>query len=655
MKVKFSFPLTQRWYRANLLSGSGLFVPGLFVPGLFVPGLSVPRDFLKFSLLAFLFFSLSACGKNGSSKNADNFPTFADVTECPNGFATSANTGLEQFVRKEQVLGLIDAHGFTSETWGLEQDVNRLEQVMQAGGISAAYINGDCWADIIFASGDAHGMLIYLNKGEQKGFKEDSVLMSGTQSASLYKLFTGAAVADLNGDYRRELLLGNLLAGSIVILSTEKIGDLFYESDRLPVTRTTFGISFGDINGDGFLDMYAAHWDYEQVTAGAPVLWFNNGNGVLTPFDNQAGLAFSSFDQQYNFTAQFADIRNSGVQDIVLASDFTTSAVLQNDGHGVFTDVTDKAVIVDQFGMGSALGDINNNGKLDWFVSSVYTLNEQFNTEFVKGSTGNRLYKNVSNKNEIIFSDITEIANVKDGGWGWGSCMADFNHDGFLDIFHANGYGYIPDYVEDYQDVGEEFSRKKWYQVDLAEFTQTIPRLFINNGNGTFNDATAAWGLDVPSEGRGVICFDYDRDGDIDIALVDHSTGIQFFENQIGHNQGKRFLNIRVVGEAPNTDAIGTKIYLKADVGGGFGQQTQMRVSQANSNFNSQNLPDIHFGVGQSLTVASLRIVWPDSSGLLCQNVKTNQFLVFDQRDKTWPKKDENFPDCTWHENIHSV
>ena len=229
--------------------------------------------------------------------------------------------------------------------------------------------------------------------------------------------------------------------------------------------------------------------------------------------------------------------------------------------------------------------------------------------------------------------------------------MADFNNDGFLDIFHANGYGYIPDYVED--SVVNPL--KEFYRVTFAEFTNTIPRLFINRGDGTFTDETIAWGLDIASEGRGVICFDYDRDGDIDIALVDHSTGIQFFENQIGFSNNKRFLNIRVVGTHPNTDAIGAKVFVTADVGQGFGVQRQMRVSHANSNFISQNLPDIHFGLGAAEKADILRIEWPDKSGLLCKNVASNQFLVFDQRDTQWPKQGLNTPECTWHLDIQLV
>jgi len=138
--------------------------------------------------------------------------------------------------------------------------------------------------------------------------------------------------------------------------------------------------------------------------------------------------------------------------------------------------------------------------------------------------------------------------------------------------------------------------------------------------------------LTLPSEGRGLACFDYDRDGDVDIAVFDHSKRLQFFENKTGNGDGSRFLNVRLVGESPNTDALGARVYVTADVGGQFGQQTMMRVSQANSNFNSQNLPDMHFGLGYADSIQTLSVTWPDGSELVCDDLPVNGFVVIDQR-----------------------
>ena len=155
----------------------------------------------------------------------------------------------------------------------------------------------------------------------------------------------------------------------------------------------------------------------------------------------------------------------------------------------------------------------------------------------------------------------------------------------------------------------------------------------MNAHDGTFVEQAAAWGIDVPSEGRGLACFDFDRDGDIDITLLDQSTGVQFFENRSGSGAGRAFLDVRVIGEAPNTDAIGARVFVTANLGGDSGTQTQLRLAEANSNFNSQNLPNLHFGLADAAVVDELKVIWPGGTELSCANVAINQFIVVDQRD----------------------
>src|SRR5690606_37634158 len=145
----------------------------------------------------------------------------------------------------------------------------------------------------------------------------------------------------------------------------------------------------------------------------------------------------------------------------------------------------------DENGMGSALGDVDNDGMIDWFVSSIFDPNGFAEANW--GVTGNRLYRNSSSASDILLADITEEAGVRDGNWGWGSCMADFDNDGFLDIFHVNGFGFIPETANLILTIAREA-----YTVFASEYIGTAPRLFMNQGGGVFADVTAAWGLDVP-------------------------------------------------------------------------------------------------------------------------------------------------------------
>jgi hypothetical protein len=395
------------------------------------------------------------------------------------------------------------------------------------------------------------------------------------------------------------------------------------------MARHTFGISFAPLDDSGRPYFYLAHWSAGSGNNGtSPALWRSTGLAVQ-PWDIEADTTSAFVDQQFNFTPKFADFTGDGDIDLVLASDFGTSQTLQHDGTAdfAFENVTNEEVITDENGMGSTLLDIDNDGRLEWFVTSVFDPDGLAEGNW--GLTGNRLYRNTSTGGDLSFEDITDEAGVRDGYWGWGACAADFDNDGYIDIFHVNGFGHIP---RDVADAADEVETKNRYDIITGYFQNKPPRLFMNNGDGTFDDEATAWTIE-PSEGRGVVCFDYDRDGDMDIVLLDHSTGLQFFENDIGHGAGHAFLNIRLVGETPNTDAIGARVHITANVtGDAFGEQTMLRLSEANSNFNSQNPPDLHFGLGEA-GVASLRVVWPDGEELTCLTVPINQFLVLDQRD----------------------
>jgi len=547
--------------------------------------------------------------------------TFPDVERCTDTLAANDNTGERVFVRRSgAAFGLTDAHSFSYQTWFDYSPT--FETTMIAGGVSAAYLDDDCWPDLIFAGGDT-GMHTYRNLAGT-GFETVDLLRGITEPK-----YTGTGIVDLNGDYRRELVLGNFRIGDALVYAQNGAGQ-YEQAGALPMTRTTFGISFAPLDASGYPYVYLAHWSGNGTAGTAPALWKNDG-ATLYPWDSPAGTGADAVDQRFNFTPQFADFTGDGLTDLVIASDFSTSVTLRNVGSvsgPKFENRTDRAVITDQNGMGSTLLDIDNDGNLEWFVTSIYDTRTAAGNW---GTSGNRLYRNASTRDRIAFEDITDRAHVRDGLWGWGACAADFDNDGFIDLFHVNGFGYIPYDTGLGTGFGND-PKTQYDKVTKNAFQAKPSRLFVNNGDGTFTEEAQAWSIADPSEGRGLACFDYDRDGDIDIVVLDHSTGLQFFENRSGSGPGRRFLNIRLVGAQPNTDAIGAKVYVTAMVGNGFGVQTQLRLSNGNSNFNSQNTPDLHFGLGQAAEAITVRILWPGGSELVCSSVPSNQFLVLDQR-----------------------
>jgi hypothetical protein len=256
----------------------------------------------------------------------------------------------------------------------------------------------------------------------------------------------------------------------------------------------------------------------------------------FTDITEQAGINFrhiASPEKRYLVESMSGgvalfDYDNDGYQDIYFvncltvdiarAGGKTKSIVYHNNGDGTFTDVTDKSGLGDVgWGMGVAIGDYNNDGFDDVYVTCL---------------GGNHLFKNNGNG---TFSDVTKTAGVSDGRWSTGAAFVDYDRDGKLDLFVAN-------YVEYDLNHLPEFGKDKTCQYKGIA-VQCGPRglrgsgdsLFHNNGDGTFTDVSKKAGVSDPNGyfGMGVICSDFDDDGLVDIFVADDST-----PNLLYHNNG---------------------------------------------------------------------------------------------------------------------
>jgi hypothetical protein len=491
---------------------------------------------------------------------ADPVWTFADVT---------------------QAAGIDYEHGYQSTPLTNPQ--------MVAGGVACADYNGDGWVDLYVARGDTGPNLLYLNVGSGS-FVEfgrwAEVDLDGVQSC-------GPTFADYDGDGWTDLFLGGV-EGTTPRLFRNR-GNASFEdvtsSCQIDLTIDTFSASFGDYDRNGTLDLLTTHWSVGQTQVPSH-LWRNNGDGTFAAVDDLVGLTdFGPWILDFTFTANFADIDSDGWSDILFTSDFQTSRVYRNTGAATFTDVT-TPVISDENGMGAGIGDYDNDGDLDWFVSSIKSTGGG-------PPTGNRLYRN---QGDGTFDDVTDLAGVRDGGWGWASSFADFNNDGFLDLFLVNGW-YHPDYLTDQA------------------------RLFVSNGDGTFTDRAVELGVAHEGQGRGLACFDYDRDGDLDIFIANNSEAPVLYRNERGN--ALSWLNVSLRGVAPNTHAVGARVYATSR------GRTQMRELRAGCNYVSQDPTEAHFGLGTASVVEELRVVWLGGQTTTLENVPARQHLVLDQLQAT--------------------
>ncbi|MBW3672015.1 MAG: CRTAC1 family protein, partial [Acidobacteria bacterium] len=509
-----------------------------------------------------------------------------------------------KFTEVAKESGLDYEHGYDSFV--------KNDRFRMTGGAASADFNGDGWPDLFVIRGDIGPNLLFVNAQDGTFRRAGNIFGLSDE----HMLSSGAAFADIDGDRFLDLLVGGF-EGTPPYVFRGTAFQSFYDHSAtagLDDDNNHYSYALGDIDRDGDLDLAATHWDGEGRSPSTNLpderrlsIWRNEGDGIFVDISQEAG-AREFWKLPYPFTPNFADINNDHWPDLLVASDFETSFIMINDGDGTFT-VSDETVLTDENGMGAAVGDYDNDGDLDWFVSSIWDPRGGVTEGEGWGVRGNRLYQN-RGVGDGTFDDVTDKAGVGHGYWGWGSCFADLNNDGHLDLFHVNGFVTTPN------------------DPDGDQFNRDPSRLYISRGDGTFDERSTSLGLVDTRQGRGVVCFDYDMDGDIDLFVANNSQPPGLFRND-GGNEGN-FLSFRLEGNAPNTEAIGARIYLE------IGDTQQMREIQAGNNYVSSNPAIGHFGLGDAPIVDRVRIVWPSGSEITFSKVDANQFLVVSEESSTF-------------------
>ena len=462
-----------------------------------------------------------------------------------------------------------------------------------SGGIAAGDYDGDGDVDLYVVGGDLDPNSLYENQG-------DGTFLDTTEEMTpvITHKGSGPAFGDIDGDGDLDLFLGAVDGGRYYMLENRD-GAFFDETNGSGIELTasnTVSATFFDYDSDGYLDLFLSHWGVSREPGeDTETVWRNRGDGTFASTSIETGIAAGIIegDTDRTFTPNLSDIDNDGDGDLLMTADGGTSQVFLNNGDGTFAKSTNRDVIADQAGSGAALGDYDNDGDLDWFVSSNYNLDVTDGDRI-----GNRLYRNTGSGE---FEDNTDAANVADGGWGWGTCAADFDNDGNLDIFQVNGWG---------EELGKDFRAEP-------------VRLFYSQGDGTFEERAADFGLDNTGQGRGVACFDAERDGDIDIVLSNASADhIVYYRNDTDNDN--HYLSVKVKALEANTFGVGTLIEARSADG------TQLRTVGGNNNYASHGPYEAHFGLGDATTV-DIRVVWPDGNVTRENDVEAGQVLMLEQ------------------------
>ena len=555
------------------------------------------REFVAGALVASAVSCLAACGGGGGDSGGGSDDLF-EPRPLPDPGPP------KQFVDVTAASGIAYSIGISSLS-GWDPNIPRTA----VGGVASGDYDNDGDVDLFITRGDLGPNLLYRNDGS--GVFIDvaaaaGLAFTGPNGEENYR-HSGPFFADMDGDGDLDLFIGGLLGDPSFIFRNDG-PDADYRFTDVTENSGIDGLwkphnisaAFGDYDLDGDLDLFLTHWGTpldEDDPGDTQHLWRNDTEGIggdikFTSVSIEAGIApsiinlFDPLDtlrgSDFTFAPSFARIDGDLYPDIVVAADFNTSMVFLNDGDadgdgvadGTFTNATDVDVIIDNAGMGSALGDYDFDGDLDWFVSSI---------GWRQPNDGNRFYRNTLGDPEAegIFEDVTEETGTGRGGWGWGSCFMDFENDGDLDLYHTNGWSGNPDYFDD---------------PSVA---------FVSNGAGVFEERARDLGLDDLDEGRGIVCADFDNDGDTDILQLHRSSPVAatMWRNNTSTNN---FLSVLLHGRPPNTQAANARIYAT------IGEQTQMREIVIGNNFVSQNPTIQIFGLGSAAQVDELRIEWPD-------------------------------------------
>ncbi|TNE87178.1 MAG: VCBS repeat-containing protein [Deltaproteobacteria bacterium] len=369
------------------------------------------------------------------------------------------------------------------------------------GGAAVGDVDGDGHFDLYLPRDGLPDALLF---GDGEGFVEAPAWLGDRADGD----HIAASLADLDGDGDLDLLRGGWHGHFEVLLQED--GELArsqaWSLGRGSSCTGVFGASVADIDQDGDLDVLAVV--YEASVISASRLFVNDGNGRFTDETAARGVDLSLV---HAFTAAFTDLDGDGWVDLLVAGDFATSRLFLNDG-GTFVERTQSSgFATDENGMGLAVGDIDGDGNVDAFVSAIWDDRELCSPAW--GCSGNRLYLG---RGDGSFEDATDAYGVRNGGWAWGVALLDHDLDGDQDIALTNGYP------------------KPWPWADpnndVSPFDADPTRLWTQLDRG-MEDQASALGLAHTGPGRALVAFDWHRDGDPDLLIIENGAAPKLFEN----------------------------------------------------------------------------------------------------------------------------
>ncbi|MEO6284957.1 MAG: VCBS repeat-containing protein [Dyadobacter sp.] len=553
-----------------------------------------------------------------------------------------------------------------------KQNVMSYEYFYNGGGVAVGDLNNDGFDDIFLTSNMGSNKL-YLNLGAEKGKQMKFKDVTGSAGKEIegrkggWK--TGVTMADVNGDG----LLDIHICYSGKVEDDKRKNQLFINQGNLKFIDQAreYGLdnvsystqaAFFDYDNDGDLDMMLLNHSVKKID-NMELAKFKLETDALAGnklFENQKNhfveVTQNSGIHQYPLTfglgMAIADVNLDGWQDIYVTNDYNESDYLYiNNKNGTFTDVTKQYFRhLAQFSMGIDIADFNNDGLPD--VMSLDMLPEdnqrqkllqlQENYESFELMTSQDLHKQYMrnmlqlNNGDGTFSEIAQLAGVSNTDWSWSPLFADFDNDGYKDLFVSNGY--LRDYTNkdflkywgDYK-VRRAVDKEPLQLMDLIKAmpsTKLANYMFRNNQDLTFTKIQDVWGMEVPSISSGAVYADLDNDGDLDLVVSNINDPAFVYQNMGSETKGSSWLQLRLKEKSANLNSIGAKVTV-------FNKgKLQYQELNPNRGYLSCMPLRLHFGLGREMMADSVQVVWPDGSEEMIRQVKANQLLTIEKKEK---------------------
>ena len=432
----------------------------------------------------------------------------------------------------------------------------------------------------------------------------------------------GGCVGDYNNDGFTDLYVTNY--GPNVLYRNNGDGTFtdVRESTGTAGNQFSSGCAFVDVDADGYLDLYVVNYVQfdpatnpectrqgirtyctpEALQGAADILYRNNGDDTFTDITVEAGISGGNEKRVRGkgLGVVCGDVDNDGDVDVFVANDTTPNFLYLNDSNAAIK-MTEEALFAGvalseegraYSGMGANLGDFDNDGYLDIVITNFQ---DQTNSLYHNAQSG--FFSEVSFAKGIGEKSLRYLA--------WGVDFVDFNNDGWLDLFVANGH--LDDNIAEIDPIG----------------TYAQPnQLFLNNGGVNFEVSVDA-AIAAQKVSRGTAFGDIDNDGDIDIVVSNLKDTPTILRND--SDNASQWLQVKLMGTHCNRDAIGARVVLVS------GDVTQTREVKSGSGYLSQNDLRLHFGLGDAARVDRLIVRWLCGKVQTLQNLETNQVLVISE------------------------